>query len=284
MNQPFKDVMKNVSYTQRPVITLLTDFGLADGFIGVMKGVMLQICPAARLVDISHDLPQFSIQAGAFLNQWSFGYFPQGTVHLCVVDPGVGTSRRMLAVEVSGHYFIAPDNGVLSPVVRLNEQKKIISITNQRYWLDKVSHTFHGRDIFSPVAAHIAAGVPMDEMGERIDDPVLLPQRETKFTKKSIECSVEYIDRFGNLITTLSHDNYQAWLNRHGIDPETIRIKAGQDLIDGISSSYGEKESGELLTVFDGYNRLEVSVNQGSAKEQTGLQYGDCVSLHVIEE
>lgn len=279
--RPFDEVMKSAQHTRVPVITLLTDFGVADGFIGVMKGVMLQIAPQARLIDISHDLPPFSIAGAAFLNQWSYGYFPQGTAHLCVVDPGVGTSRGMLAVQVSGHYFIAPDNGVLSPVLRINEPKTVVSITNKQYWMDKVSHTFHGRDIFSPVAAHLSAGVAIEEMGEINDAPILLPALELTFRDDSISCQIEYTDRFGNLITTLPDYRFHDWMEEKGINYKHLQIQAGDIMIDGISSSYGEKQAGELLAVFDGYNRLEISVNQGNAKIVTGLDYGDSVLLTI---
>jgi S-adenosylmethionine hydrolase len=279
--RPFDEVMRSAEKNKVPVITLLTDFGVADGFIGVMKGVMLQIAPQARLIDIAHDLPPFSIEGGAFLNQWSYGYFPQGTAHLCVVDPGVGTSRRMLAVQVSGHFFIAPDNGVLSPILRINEPKTVVSITNTKYWMDKVSHTFHGRDIFSPVAAHLAAGVAIEELGEMIDDPIMLPELELMFREDAITCQIEYVDRFGNLITTLPDYRCKDWMKANHVYSESIQIQAGGKIINGISSSYGEKQAGELLAVFDGFNRLEISVNQGSAKTITGLQYGDTVLLTV---
>lgn len=280
--RPFDDVLKNVPQTKVPVITLLTDFGSADGFVGVMKGVMLQIAPQARLVDISHELPPFSIEAAAFLNQWSYGYFPQGTAHLCVVDPGVGTSRRMLAVEVSGHYFIAPDNGLLSPILRIHEPKTIISITNSKYWMDKVSHTFQGRDIFSPVAAHLAAGVDLFDLGNRMDDPVMLPEMKPILYKDAIQCHIEYIDRFGNLITTCSDEVYAEWVDQFNINAKQLQIHIGNNGIDGISSSYSEKNAGEMLAVFDGYNRLEISVNRGSAQQMTGLHYGDEVKITVI--
>lgn len=279
--RPFDEVMKSAQRTHVPVITLLTDFGVADGFIGVMKGVMLQIAPQARLIDISHDLPPFSIGGAAFLNQWSYGYFPQGTAHLCVVDPGVGTSRGMLAVQVSGHYFIAPNNGVLSPILRINEPKTVVSITNKQYWMDKVSHTFHGRDIFSPVAAHLSAGVAIEEMGEIVDDPILLPALELTFRDDSISCQIEYVDRFGNLITTLPDYLFHEWVEEKGMNLKYIQVQAGDILIDGISSSYGEKQAGGILAVFDGYNRLEISVNQGNAKSVTGLDYGDSVLLTI---
>ena len=278
-SRSFNQVLTHASQSPRRIITLLTDFGTADGFVGVMKGVMLQIAPETVPIDITHDLPAQSIESAAFLNEWSYGYFPGGTVHLCVVDPGVGTGRRMMILEQAGHLFVAPDNGLLTPLLLGPEPRRIVSITNRKYWLDRVSATFHGRDIFSPVAAHLASGIPILEMGEAITDPVLLPWRLPRLLEDRVECQVVYIDRFGNLVTNLDQNSFLAWLEKRSGSPRDVVIHYGEEkskdcAIHSLSRSYGEKATGELLAVFDGYDRLEIAACNGNAAEATGLRAG----------
>lgn len=261
----------------QPIITLLTDFGTRDGFVGVMKGVMLQIAPNSVLVDISHELPPFSISAAAFLNEWAYGYFPQGTVHLSVVDPGVGTRRRVLAVETSGHLFLAPDNGLLSPLFKSGGPVKIVHVTNHKLFLDKISHTFHGRDIFSPLAAHLSKGTRIEELGPEIDDPVVLNLKPLQVNEKHIACSIRYIDRFGNLVTNLDSRSFEDWLKQTGCDSENVVVTGFGHRIQGISRAYGEKQRGDLLAIFDGFDRLEISVSAGDAASVTGLGIGDTI-------
>ena len=269
---------------QRPVITLLTDFGERDGFIGVMKGVMMQIAPQAVFIDISHSLTAYSISSASFLNHWSFGYFQAGTVHLCVIDPGVGTERRPIAVESQGHFFVAPDNGVLSPIFRDDPNAKIIALTNSRYWLDFVSDTFHGRDLFSPVAAHLAAGVPIEELGEAISDPVLLPTDPPSLSKDGILCHVRYVDRFGNLVTDLDQNTFYEWAEIQGYSSQDVIISFADTAIQGISRAYGEKEPGDLVAVFNGYNCLEIAVTTGNASQRTGLGLNATVRVRPATE
>ncbi|MBZ0257414.1 SAM-dependent chlorinase/fluorinase [bacterium] len=264
---------------KRPIVTLLTDFGNADGFIGVMKGVMLQIAPDIHFVDITHELPAFSLSAAAFLNSWSYGYFPPGTVHLCVVDPGVGTQRRALIVETQGHTFIAPDNGVLSPVLALSGERTIISATDPKYWLSKVSCTFHGRDIFSPLAAHVVRGVSLHVLGEEIDDPVMLPCEPPKMNMDRIDCHIRYIDRFGNLITDLTRSRFDHWAAQNGCDAENVEIHLSGVVVKGVSKTYGNHQPGEIAAVFDGYDCLEVAVTQGNAAQQLGLRIDQEITI-----
>lgn len=263
----------------QPIITLLTDFGLCDGFAGVMKGVMLQIAPGARLIDVSHDLPPHSISAASFLNEWSFGYFPVGTVHLCVTDPGVGTARRVLVVENSGHLFVAPDNGLLTPIFDDEGKTTIIHASNRRYWLDKVSHTFHGRDIYAPISAYLAIGVPASEMGGEITDPVRLTAPPLDVSPESILCRILYIDRFGNLVTNLDTKTFGAWIASKPCNDRQIIISWPGGRIQGVSKSYREKEPGEVLAVFDGYDRLEIAVREGNAAQITRLGIGSQIGI-----
>src|SRR5512136_1467430 len=161
-----------------PIITLTTDFGLKDGFVGAMKGVIWSICPAAQIADISHAITPQNVLEGAFALWRAYSFFPAGSVHVAVVDPGVGTRRRPMAAHLGGHYFVGPDNGLFTPIYEDAEKNgwplKIIQLTNEKYFLAQVSRTFHGRDIFGPAAAHLANGVPLSDFGPVINDPLRL--------------------------------------------------------------------------------------------------------------
>lgn len=268
--------------TRRPIITLLTDFGNRDGFIGVMKGVMLQIVPDAHLVDISHELSAYSIPQAAFLNQWAFSYFPPGAVHLCVVDPGVGTARRALALETQGHIFVAPDNGVLSPLLKGPEPYTLVSLTNPSFWLGSISNTFHGRDIFSPAAAHLAKGVPIAEMGEPVDNPVIIPYEPPRLEPDGIQCRIRYIDRFGNLSTDLDRPHFEQWAEEQKLTHDQVVVLFHGGTIRGISSTYGVNEPGELTAVFNGYDYLEIAVTVGNAAQRTGLGLNAGVQVRPV--
>lgn len=263
----------------RPIITLMTDFGNTDGFVGVMKGVIVRLAPAARLIDISHELQPFAIASAAFLNEWSFRYFPEGTVHLCVVDPGVGTKRRPLVAAMDGHYFVAPDNGLLIPALDQAKSARVFAATRKQYWLEPVSNTFHGRDIFSPLAAHLANGVAIEELGEEIHNPVRLPLKPLAVTYDRIECHICHIDRFGNLVTDLDQPTFEAWASRNGVRAEEVLIRFQRHTIRGISQAYGEKKRGEFLAVFDGYGRLEIAATGGHAASITGLGITDTIQV-----
>src|SRR5580693_4007821 len=184
-----------------PLITLTTDFGVSDHYVGAMKGVILSICPRAQIVDICHDVTPFQIAEGAYVIAQAYDCFPKKTVHLVVVDPGVGTARRPILVEAAGQYFVGPDNGVLS-MVYSSGKHKVRLISNDLYFRQPVSATFHGRDIFAPVAAHVAAGIPPSRMGKPIDD-YLRPEfaKPRRSGERTWSGSVLKIDRFGNVVT-----------------------------------------------------------------------------------
>ncbi len=266
----FVEMMKEAQMKNQPIITLLTDFGNENGFVGVMKGVILQIVPQARIIDITHDLPPFSISSAAFLNDWSYGYFPVGTIHLCVVDPGVGTRRRILVVEHAGHQFVAPDNGLLTPLF-FQEEIQVYHAVNDRYWLDTISQTFQGRDIFSPIAAHLANGIPASAMGDLIDNPIRLHIQPPKVEHGMIDCHIRYIDRFGNLITDLDRKTFERWSEECGCKDHEIILLFQDQCIEGISHAYGERKYGELVAIFNGYNRLEIAIVGSNAAITTGL-------------
>jgi len=185
-----------------PIITLTTDFGLADGFVGTMHGVILGICPAARVVDLSHGIAPQGVQEAAFVLAAAVPFFPAGTIHVVVVDPGVGSERRAIAVQTDHTFYVAPDNGVLSEALAQDELVVAVHLNRAAFWLPVVSHTFHGRDIFAPVAAHLACGVPLRELGEPINDLLRLPASQPeRWADGTLVGHLRYIDHFGNLIT-----------------------------------------------------------------------------------
>lgn len=253
-------------------ITLMTDFGLADPYVGVMKGVILSIAPAVSLVDLTHAVPPQDVRRAAFLLAGAIDFFPAGTVHLVVVDPGVGGQRRPIAVKAGRAYFVAPDNGVLSLALARRQAETIIHLTNPDYWLPEVSATFHGRDIFAPVAAHLALGVPISRLGTRIDEFVRLPASEPAHQPDgSIRGQVQHIDRFGNCITNVPS-------NMLRVDgPLVVRI-AGHS-IKGISQTYAAVKPGRLISVIGSSGFLEIAVSNGSAADQLSISVGDTVVI-----
>jgi hypothetical protein len=251
------------------IITLCTDFGLQDGYVAAMKGVMLSIAPHARLIDISHEITHQSIQEGAFVLRSAYEFFPPGTVHLVVVDPGVGSERRAVAVQAGKHLFVAPDNGVLVYVLRREKEVEAVSLTNLAYWREEISETFHGRDIFAPVAAHLARGVPLRDLGEPIDELVQVelsvPQRRGE---GAIIGHVIHVDGFGNAVTDIPASMLQGghW-----------RVVAGDARIGGLSSTYALVAKGELLALIGSHGFLEIAVREGSATRVAHLSVGDTI-------
>jgi len=277
------------------VITLTTDFGLSDAYVAVMKGVILSINPEATLVDICHTIKPQNISQAAFVLSTAYPYFPQGTIHVVVVDPGVGTERRAVALQSPSAYFVAPDNGVLSYVLEqpsarpkpkatrrprltdLPKQKKLgpgmqaVVLTRPQFWRSPVSTTFHGRDIFAPVGAWLSRGVPLRELGEPVPSlavlPLTCPHREPD---GSLAGHVLHIDSFGNLITSIKGDDL----------PETrngISIEVRKRVINGLSRTYGEAEA--LLALIGSSGHLEVSLKGGSAAGFLGAEVGDEVRI-----
>jgi S-adenosyl-L-methionine hydrolase (adenosine-forming) len=260
----------------QPIVTLTTDFGLSDHYAGAMKGVILGICPRAQIVDLSHEVKPFQISEGAWLIAQAYACFPKKTVHVAVVDPGVGTSRRPILMEAAGQRFVAPDNGVLA-MVYAREKHKIRLISNDRYFRKPVSQTFHGRDIFAPVAAHIAAGVPPSRFGKIVDDylrPVFeKPQRTGKRTWTG---RILKIDRFGNVITNFHVDDF-AELERRG-----FALALGPLEVGVLARNYAECGPKELFVIVGSSGYLEVSVGQGSAAAQIGCEPGAAVELTLF--
>ncbi|HDH57123.1 MAG TPA: hypothetical protein ENF16_00765 [Bacteroidetes bacterium] len=254
-------------------ITLTTDFGLSDGYVASMKGVILSISPSTRIVDISHDVnPQQVLQAAIVLAT-AAGYFPRGTIHVGVVDPGVGTDRALLAVRTGGQLFLAPDNGLLGFIFEKYPRPEVRRIENKSLFLPRVSHTFHGRDILSPVAAHLAEGVPFEEVGPKTKHfgREIFPHPVIKVD--SIIGQIVYRDRFGNLMTNISETDLQAF------DPAEIEVSAGYTQIKGLSYAYSDVEKGELLCLIGSTGYLEIAMREGSAMDKLRFPLGTKVEV-----
>jgi S-adenosylmethionine hydrolase len=259
------------------IITLLTDFGNQDSYVGVMKGVIAQIAPTAILIDLTHAIPPQDILAARFNLLNSYRYFPDGTVHLVVVDPGVGTERRAIAIQLDQGYLVAPDNGVLSGVLEDLGNFKAVTLENRQYWrTPQASHTFHGRDIFAPVAAHLANGVALEQLGPPLppDDLTPLPLPPWRRSQTGITGTLQYIDHFGNLVTNIPG---------HQHPPAPWAVILNQHSIPG-KLTYGEVEPGTLLSLVGSHGWVEIAVNGGSAAQQLQAQVGDEVRLVVSSE
>jgi S-adenosylmethionine hydrolase len=254
-----------------PIITLTTDFGLRDPFVGIMKGVILGICPAARLVDLSHEVSPQDVFEGALLLESSARFFPPGTVHLAVVDPGVGSRRRGLAISAAGQQFVGPDNGLLTAM--LNEPGwRAVSLENPDYRLAEVSRTFHGRDVFAPAAAHLAAGVALERLGPPVRDPVRLYLPDCRLEDGALVGEVIGADRFGNLITSLT-----AW--RMGEAGADWQVELGGRVLGSLVNCYAQGREGEASAVIGSTGRVEIFVRNGSALALLGAGRGTPVRL-----
>jgi len=257
------------------VITLLTDFGTKDGFVGTMKGVIWQICPAAQIADISHEISPQNVREGAIALWRAAPYFPQGTVHIAVVDPGVGTARRGLAARLGTQYVVGPDNGLFTPMIEdarsAGLETRFVALENPRYWLQNVSHTFHGRDVFAPVGAHLATGVALEELGPVFSDPVLLPLSRPVKTANGFIAHISVVDNFGNLTTDLPATM---------IAGRSVKIVINGRVIEGLSTSYGHHKPGDLVALIDSENYLEVAVVNGSGAKTLNAKVGDEVEVY----
>jgi S-adenosylmethionine hydrolase len=260
------------------VITLTTDFGTGDHYVAAMKGVLASLCPQALVIDVTHELPPFGILAGAYSIHQAAPFFPAATIHIVVVDPGVGTSRRALLVDTGHHFFIGPDNGVLSFILRENPDAHVWELTNRRLWLDAVSSTFHGRDVFAPVAAALAAGkVKPKDTGWRCGDPVILDSLEPAEIKRGVwRGMVLSVDRFGNVITNFASEDSGAALGRG------FRLEIGRHRVTAFHRTFGEAATGELFSYPGSSGYLEIAMNQGSAAERLSVGPASDVTLRHL--
>jgi S-adenosyl-L-methionine hydrolase (adenosine-forming) len=263
----------------RPLITLTTDFGLSDHFVGTLKGVILNIAPEAEIVDISHSVQAFDVLDGALTIAQSYSYFPSGTVHLVVVDPGVGTARRPILVTSERHHFVAPDNGVLSLVYGREERLHIRHVTAEHYYLQPVSNTFHARDIFAPVAAWLAKGVDPEKFGDEISDFVRFNAPKPKSANgNTLRGVVLKVDRFGNLVTNITPQDAPMLF---APDPAPFKILVGKHEITEIHSSYSGGVLGAVFGILGSMGYLEIASNRGSAAKIVGTGKGSEVTVSL---
>jgi len=282
-------------------VTLLTDFGLADGYAGIMHGVIRGICPNVFIVNLTHQVPPQDVRSAAYLLYTAYPYFPTDTTHCIVVDPGVGTARRAVAVETHRGRFVAPDNGVLSYVLTREPVITAVSLTDPRYHLSHVSQTFHGRDIFAPVTAHLACRVPLIDLGEPATKLTTFPVPGISATSGNMLAGqVIHVDRFGNLITSIGHllwhgdelliqpafpipgrEKEHPW--PPSFSASKARIHVGGQLIKGIQPTYGAAPPGELLALVGSVGHLEIALAGGNAAKVLDLGDGDQVLLEVNE-
>jgi len=263
----------------RPIITLTTDFGLNDHFVGTIKGVILSIVPEVEIVDICHSVQAFDVLDGALTIAQAYSYFPSGTVHLVVVDPGVGTARRPILVTSDRHHFVAPDNGVLSMIYAREERLHIRHITAEHYSLQPVSNTFHARDVFSPVAAWLAKGVDPEKFGDEISDFVRFNAPKPKAVDGStLRGVVLKADRFGNLVTNITPQDAPALF---AAVPVQFKIRVGKQEITEIHSNYSEGAPGEVFGILGSMGYLEIATDRGSAAKIIGAGKGSEVILSL---
>lgn len=262
------------------IITLTTDFGLKDGNVGVMKGVILGINPDVQIVDISHNISPQNIFEASLILRRSAVYFPPGTTHIVVVDPGVGTTRRPIVARIGPYYFIGPDNGVVSMLLEEGNHRdwEIVFVEADKpgFWLADVSNVFHGRDIFAPLGAHLSKGVPLEALGTIITDPILknLPQpHQIGYTWIG---EVIHIDHFGNLSTNIRFE--------HLGKPLQIKVHIQEDVIDGLVNTFGDRPIGSLIALYGSTGNLIISEVNGSAESRLKAHIGDIVSVEFSHE
>jgi hypothetical protein len=256
------------------LITLLTDFGLQDGYVGIMKGVIKSINPEVDLIDLTHDIPRQNLFAASFVLQNAIDYFPPNTIYLIVVDPGVGTTRKPILMTCERGYFICPNNGLLTGVLSKYEPQQIYQLTNSKYWLNhNISNTFHGRDLFAPITAYLSKGVALEELGESIpsNDLVTLDLPKIEIKENSILGTIQYIDIYGNLITNI---------------PITmVEGKSWYAIVNGVQINSGKTYSSvaqsELVTLCSSHGYLEIASNGGNAQTILKQDYGNLIEVKI---
>jgi S-adenosylmethionine hydrolase len=255
------------------LITLTTDFGYQDSFIGVMKGIIAGINQQARVIDISHGIPAHDVMAAALTLQHSVDYFPAGTIHVAVVDPEVGSTRRPLLIECPENFFIGPDNGVLSLAVADRTPTRIVQLANSAYQREPTSRTFHGRDIFAPAAAHLSLGAPPNSFGETLDNFVRLTVPRSVRKERSIEGEIVHIDNFGNLFTNIREHDLT------GLPADRVTIVLAAATIRGLAENYASVQETEFVAILNSWGMLEIAAYKDSAQKRTGAKIGDRVEM-----
>ena len=262
------------------VITLMTDFGIKDGTVGVMKGAIWGICPTAQISDLSHLIQAQNIREAAFLLARSIPYFPRGSIHVVVVDPGVGTTRRPMAAQIDDWYYVGPDNGTITGLLEHAEQAgwrtNFVELDRKEYWLQNISFTFHGRDIFSPVAAHLANGVPVGELGTVFHDPIRVELPKPEKINNGWRGEVNHIDHFGNVSTNIRVEH----LGEKVEAKENIRVRLNGIEIKGLVNTFGERSVGEIIALIGSTGYLGISIVNGNAAAKLGVNSGDEIFIN----
>ena len=263
---------------RKPIITLLTDFGLKDPYVASMKGVILNINPRCTLVDLTHQVSSHDIKEGAFILAQAYSTFPKGTIHLCVVDPGVGGPRKPILIVSQNYFFIGPDNGLFTFAMRGEKVKQVVLLRNPRFFLSEISSTFHGRDIFAPVAAHLSLGIKPDFFG-----PLIKSWNELSFPKPikrqgKLIGEVLHIDTFGNLVTNIDDQLLSPFSK-----DQPIFIHVGRRTLRGLKKGYWEGKRNELVALIGSGGFLEISVREGNAQKALKVKKGDLVVVRKGE-
>lgn len=270
------------------IITLTTDFGTSDAYVGIMKGVILSINPKAQIVDLTHAVPPQDIYEAAFSIYSAHRYFRKGTIHIIVVDPGVGSDRRAIACQTENACFVCPDNGVLSYLLQSIENEMehsvdTVEIKNRAYYLPEVSNTFHGRDIFAPVAAHLSLGVPLADIGPAVPTLVQLPIQVPELSDNTLTGQIVKIDRFGNAITNISESTIARLKSTSTGKIPAYEIRIGSVRLNRLNRAYAESGIGKPLAIIGSSGLLEIAINSGNAKEDLGLKWGDRVVIQKFD-
>ncbi len=263
-----------------PIVTFLSDFGHEDWFVGVVHGVVHDVAPEAHVVDLNHLVPPGNIARGAFLLEAAAPDFAPGTIHLAVVDPGVGTDRRAIAVRARGQYFVGPDNGLLEWALA-SPDAEVHALTETRWFRQPTSRTFHGRDVFAPVAGALVRGTPLAELGPRIADPVRLPVASPAIEGDALVGRVMFIDRFGNALTNLSVAALERAFGAN-VDHAALHLTLLDRSVTGLSRSYGDSPVGALVAIMGSSGRIEVAQVGGDAAVRLGIGEGDPVSVRLL--
>ncbi len=259
---------------RKPIITLLTDFGTRDHYVASMKGVILNINPQCLLIDVTHDVIPHDIREGALILANTFSYFPKGTIHLCVVDPGVGSTRKPVLLVTQNYFFVGPDNGLFGFVAQREKVKQVVVVTRKEYFLPEVSMTFHGRDIFAPVAAHLSLGVKPSAFGYQARSLKRLEIRRPMVKNGKLSGEILHIDTFGNLVSNIDGETLFRFIRGH-----PFVIRAGGKGIHELTRGYWEGKKGEPIALIGSGGFLEISVREGSAQKMLKAKRGDTIEI-----
>ncbi|MEK6599903.1 MAG: SAM-dependent chlorinase/fluorinase [Deltaproteobacteria bacterium] len=260
----------------RRIITLLTDFGTEDSYVSAMKGVIISINPDTTIIDISHQIPPQDIMAGALILSQAAPFFPKGTIHIAVVDPDVGGKRKPILIETDRYFFVGPDNGIFSIVLQREKIKQKIHLTNKDYFLRHISSTFHGRDIFSPIAAYLSLGIEPAVLGKKIKEIKELEFKKPYAKNGRIIGQIIHIDRFGNLIT-----NIDEGLLKRVFKNKAFEIKIGGNIIKRLIPSYSYAKKDEIITLIGSSGLLEIAKRDADARQELGAEKGDRVEVRL---